>query len=425
MTKVRAAVDFDSSGHLNIKKNSAPEATHSGGRGEPLHDWFPYLEGFSSAFVQNLVNGYFDNPTKILEPFSGVGTTPITLSQLGISSGYCEINPVLRELIDLKSFTLTLSASEREIVTNRLSDLNRNLTSATSMLQPSKDLIAGFAASFGDVKYFPPNSFDLVCRLKSYERSIEDVTVRSYFRIAVSTCLLKGSLLRRAGDVRYKTKRELEGGIPDLLQLISDKINLMMRDIQLLSTENMFGKLELVRENAKDLVNYSGQKYDGVITSPPYLNGTNYIRNTKLELWYLEYLKSKQDMRFYRTAVITSAINDVSKESGAIIVDEAKGVVEEVESRCYDHRIPKMVAAYFDHMSRVLIGLQHSVKGGSPICIDIGDSVYGGVHVPTHEVLVAIGKRIGLEFEDEVVLRKRHSNKGAPLSQRLLVFRRL
>ena len=421
---MRAAVDFDLFGHPVLKKNSAPEATHSGGRGEPLHDWFPYLEGFSSAFVQNLVNGYFDDPKIILEPFSGVGTTPVTLAQLGISSGYCEINPVLRELIDLKSFTLSLTAKEREVVAKNLKDLGRNFVDATSTMQPCNDLIAGFAASFGDVKYFPANSFDFVCRLKTYEQSIKNATVRAYFRVAVATSLLKGSLLRRAGDVRYKTKRELAEGIPDLSQLIADKINLMVRDIQLLSDSTEFGKLDLVSENAKDLVNYAGQKYDGVITSPPYLNGTNYIRNTKLELWYLEYLKSKQDMRFYRSAVVTSAINDVSKESGALVVEEARDVVQAVESQCYDHRIPKMVAAYFEHMSQVFVGLQHSVRGGSPICIDIGDSVYGGVHVPTHEVLIATGKRIGLEFEDEVVLRKRHSNKGAPLTQRLLVFRR-
>ena len=424
MTRFNFVAELDLFGRPLLRKNSALEATHSGGRGEPMHDWFPYLEGFSSAFVTNLFDEYFEKPFSVLEPFSGVGTTPVTLSQLGIECGYSEINPVLRELTALKAFALSLPSEKRKVLTQKLYYLGGAFESGASDLVPCVDLTGAFEASFGNVKYFPPDHFDLVCRLKTYERTIDDKTLRAFFRIAVATSLLKGSLLLRAGDVRYKTKRELAEGIPSLSLLIEDKLKLMASDIQSINDAGAFGKLRLVNENAKDLGSYDGQKFDGVITSPPYLNGTNYIRNTKLELWYLEYLKTKQDMRFYRSAVVTSAINDVSKESGKLVIDEAVDTVRAVEDRCYDQRIPKMVAAYFEQMSQVFFGLKHSVSKGSPICIDIGDSVYGGAHVPTHEVLVASGKQIGLKIETEVLLRKRHSNKGAPLSQRLLVFRK-
>lgn len=407
-----------------IKKGSAPEATHSGGRGEPLHDWFPYLEGFSSTFVQNLVDEYFQSPKMILEPFSGVGTTPVTLAQMGIATGYSEINPTLRELVDLKAYTLSLSAKHRDVLVPKLQKLVCVFLDEALKLQPCEQLLTAFTASFGTVTYFLSDTFDLVCRLKSYEREIQDPTVRAFFRCAVASSLLKGSLLRRAGDVRYKTERELAQGIPALSQLVTDKLNLMIRDIRLIVGSQDFGNIELISENAKDLVRYDGTKFDGVITSPPYLNGTNYIRNTKLELWYLEYICTKKDMRFYRTAVVTSAINDVSRESGAVLLEEAIDTIRAVENQCYDQRIPKMVAAYFEDMGHVLRGLKECVSIGSPICIDIGDSVYGGVHVPTHEILAATGKKMGLALEAEVILRKRYSNKGAPLSQRLLVFRK-
>ena len=41
------------------------------------------------------------------------------------------------------------------------------------------------------------------------------------------------------------------------------------------------------------------------------LNGTNYIRNTKLELWFLGKLKSENDLRVLRDEILTSGINDV------------------------------------------------------------------------------------------------------------------
>ena len=45
--------------------------------------------------------------------------------------------------------------------------------------------------------------------------------------------------------------------------------------------------------NAKDLINKNFKKFDGVITSPPYLNGTNYFRNTKLELWFMNFINDE------------------------------------------------------------------------------------------------------------------------------------
>jgi hypothetical protein len=48
------------------------QVTHQGGRGEPFHDWYPYLEGFSSEFVKYILTKYMPNAKKIIEPFAGV-----------------------------------------------------------------------------------------------------------------------------------------------------------------------------------------------------------------------------------------------------------------------------------------------------------------------------------------------------------------
>ena len=74
-------------------------ATHTGGKGEVFHDWYPYLEGFSSSFVSSVFEKYLSNAKKILDPFSGIGTTPIYLTINGIKSYYCEVNPVLKNLV--------------------------------------------------------------------------------------------------------------------------------------------------------------------------------------------------------------------------------------------------------------------------------------------------------------------------------------
>ena len=79
-------------------------------------------------------------------------------------------------------------------------------------------------------------------------------------------------------------------------------------------------------------------------------------------------------------------------------------------------------AGNFNHMKEVIIGLSKHVKRNGAICLDIGDSIYAKTHIPTHEILSEIAANNNLVKKDEIVLRKRHSNDGTELSQRLLVF---
>lgn len=401
--------------------NSA-EGTHTAGRGELLHDWFPYLEGFSSGFVRKIVGSFFHNPKLIIEPFNGVGTTPVALADIGVDCIYSEANPFLVELMEAKKQVMKLPRQDLKDLAHEVSSIEFLVSERLSGQEQDKEFGSYYQNTFGKAKYFTDVTFENILRLKSLEREIKVEPVRLLFRVAVASSLLKSSLLKRAGDVRYRTEKELKAGIDDVLDVLRERLHLIARDLGKIEI-NKNATQELITTDARDW-KYEAFEADGVITSPPYLNGTNYIRNTKLELWYLGYLKNKEDLRALRTAVITSAINDVSKDSGRFYCVEAQEIVEKLNEENYDKRIPRMVADYFNHMKTVMEGLVTNVKDQAPVCIDIGDSVYGGVHVPTHEILVEIGKGTGLYLDDEVVLRKRYSNRGATLSQRLLVFRK-
>lgn len=54
--------------------------------------------------------------------------------------------------------------------------------------------------------------------------------------------------------------------------------------------------------------------------------------------------------------------------------------------------------------------------------MDIGDSQFAGVHIPTHEILVKICESHGFKLYQEEILRKRRSKNGMILTQRLLKF---
>jgi hypothetical protein len=102
-------------------------ATHSAGRGETFHDWFPYLEGFSSSFVKTVRRQYLPESTHIIEPFAGIGTTPIYLAEEGIDCSYCEINPILLHLIKTKTSALTSERDKRFKIAERLLKISSQL----------------------------------------------------------------------------------------------------------------------------------------------------------------------------------------------------------------------------------------------------------------------------------------------------------
>src|SRR5208337_2115185 len=100
----------------------------------------------------------------------------------------------------------------------------------------------------------------------------------------------------------------------------------------------------------------------------------------------------------------------------------ARDLMRQLESRAYDRRIPQMVSAYFSDMADVLSAVTLHLTERARMAIDIGDSCYGGVHVPTPRILTELARNTGWQAEREIVLRRRSSRDGTPLSQVLLVF---
>ena len=101
-------------------------------------------------------------------------------------------------------------------------------------------------------------------------------------------------------------------------------------------------------------------------------------------------------------------------------VEEVVGLLEE---NAYDPRIPRMIACYFQDLTQIFSAVQHHLTENAVIAVDLGDSKYGGVHVPVDRLLSVCLRELDIKKTDEIVLRRRASRDGTPLKQCLLVFR--
>ncbi|MDN3512979.1 MAG: hypothetical protein NG747_01110 [Candidatus Brocadia sp.] len=283
---------------------------------------------------------------------------------------------------------------------------------------------------FVDSKYFEDSVLIQLLRLRSFIDivKLEGELLADTITIAVLASLIPVSFLKKAGDVRFKTKRELEREKVELEIFLPNKMKEIANDI--LNLE--FGLKtapEMILANAKNIDLVNDLAIDVVITSPPYLNGTNYFRNTKLELWYLRYIQLENDLRFFRDQALTSGINDVKKDtsgsSGTDVITKSKllnDTLIKLHKKSYDQRIPLMVKSYFEEMYIVFSKLSEHITERAKILIDIGDSIFAGVHIKTDDILVEILAVLGYALKEKKLLRKRRSRNKEILSQILLVL---
>lgn len=399
------------------------QATFKGGHKEQLHNWYPYLEGYSPRFVQQVVEEFAPQASMILDPFAGTGTTALTAARLGRQAVYCEINPLLQYLIEVKVLATALDSNNRRHVVKLLSQIALSFEFLLNEATPDLELQLAYARTFAQSHFFDSPAYEEVLRARAVidKLACSEPLAAKFLTIGVLSSLVDVSRLIRRGDLRFRNEKELRRGCLRLNDALKGKLRTIVSDLEQMAP--VYNRPTLVCEDARGLAELPSIEIEALITSPPYLNGTNYFRNTKLELWFLRCLRTANDLSNFRRKAVTAGINDVtlSKETGELSAD-LRTLVAQLADSAYDSRIPRMVACYFADMKHVFSSARKHLKENARVIVDIGDSAYGGVHVPTDLLLTSTLKSEGYTLEREIILRKRTSRGRLPLRQVLLVF---
>jgi hypothetical protein len=396
----------------------------------PFQRWYPYIEGYSTDFVKSLIDNFEIKNTLIYEPFAGTGTTLFASDQKGLSTVYSEVNPLLQFLIHTKLKVLKANESQRNKLGNELKNISDTILQTIDNYSEDKGLKISYNILFEGSQYFDEETFLQILKLRSFIDIVrlDNEFLAEVLTLAILSCLLPVSFLKKNGDVRFKTKSELEKDQKKLKDVLPSKIKDIAEDV--LNFQYKSGQThEFILSNAKNIGRVNELRIGAIITSPPYLNGTNYFRNTKIELWFLRYLQHENDLRFFRDQVLTSGINDVKKEyaykNGLDISTKSrllKSTLIELNEKAYDSRIPIMAKSYFEEMYKIFSDCKPHLDNNAKVLIDIGDSIFCGVHINTDEILIELLKDLDFRLIDNKILRKRRSKNKEILTQSLLIF---
>lgn len=339
---------------MQNKFSKAAAGTFILNKNEPIHRWYSYLEGYSSCLIEKTINDIgISNVEAIYDPFCGAGTTVLVAARHGIPSYYSETNPFMRLVIESKINCV-----------KRLRDSNIGSTYLRQLLASVSDMNfvenKNNATWDGFEKYFDPDVLNRVLSLKKEIDKIPDQDSQKIAKVLLASVIVRCSKMKRQGDLRFAKGNEKSDKDKDVVSNFKEKIKEAIDDIESDDCP-ILANTECISEDSRDAE--GEDMVNCVITSPPYLNGTNYVRNTKLELKLCDYIVSEEDLPALHSRGIIAGINNVSKRNSAFETPTCvTQYVNKLKPVAYDKRIPIMVAGYFHDMEQVITRLSQKIN---------------------------------------------------------------
>jgi hypothetical protein len=208
--------------------------TFKGGAKEPFVRWYPYLEGYSTQFVEAILAKYAAGAEVILDPFAGTGTTAFTVAKLNKTAYFCEINPVLQFITAAKTHVRRLNSKSRLRLAEALTEIYHRWDVIIAGCRLDRQLDSAYSRVFGESQYFDPIQYEFVLKARTLidEIALENPLAADLVMIAALSSLVPASRMTRAGDLRYKTAKEVENESVPFTAAAKQKLFEIIRDVR-------------------------------------------------------------------------------------------------------------------------------------------------------------------------------------------------
>jgi DNA methylase len=394
----------------------------------PLHRWVPWIAGFSAEFVEDSIKTYLpqrDPDSCVLDPFAGVGTTLAEAYLSGLNVVGFEINPYAALATNIKLSAMRISVHD---LTRLIAAFERFMEKAeigSLKREPSSQAPSGFS---GRTQLFSPQVERKVLYALDFIHRIEDSALRDIFRLGLGSVMVsfsnysyEPSLTRRAAV----DKPNIEDANVGLS--VSAKLRVMLEDIGWvqghMKTLGWRPKAKVFPKSIFSALQCLPQRnfVDLLVTSPPYLNNYHYPRNTRPQLHWLGFTAGKgyngareneSFGKFWQT------VRDSDPIWLAFEMPELSDIIEAIRSRntekgCYGGPgWANYVATYFNDTHRFCQVLSKLLKPQAVSIIVLGNSIIQGIEVKTDYFFGKIGEQVGLEFEDNHLLRNKRTGNS-------------
>ena len=406
-----------------------------GNRQSPGLRWMKYKEGFSGELVDALIEDAASE--SVLDPFSGIGTTPLTAAGRGLNSAGIEIMPV--GVLAGNALACTANGLDRKVMEKEGYSLLKRVESG----QPPDNKF-----SFPHVRIteaaFPLETEAGLAKAREYIAGVRDSASALMLEFACMSVLENVSYTRKDGQYLrwdYRSGRNLrarmdKGSIQSLPQALRAKLREILDDVEPLKMKYGARMPKFIRGSClKILRDLPEDGFDTVITSPPYANRYDYTRTYALELAWLGC--DQESFSGLRQELLSATVENKSKRAwlencygDSVLLERAlrmfdnQSALQEVlsilEGRVRELSNPhviRLVRGYFQEMSVVISELARVVRPGGTVYM-VNDNVqYHGEEIPVDLILSDFAEQVGFECQHIWLLARGKGNSSQQMGK--------
>ncbi len=405
---------------------NSKEVTFRGKLDIAIHNWFRMTASFSPILVEKILREWgVDEKNKeelrLLEPFAGVGTSPVVSMLNRISGSAIELNPTLffvtknklhwlannHRIAELNEAYNWISKVSGKVQKRRYSSLE-DFTSKTGIKVPELANID---------RWFDLQAITDFLNLREELSSNQDIKqdVKDFLRTAMLSMLLEISHVEhnRVSLTVGKTKKQYPGVKVPLLK----KLETMINDLEAAQGLRL-GKFECFNGDSRsaDKIVGAKKKFDLVITSPPYPNRFSYIRETRPHMFMLGMVDTPYEVG----ELEMSSIGGTWGKATWTLKKPVPNLAPIVEAACRpyikkirDEMMRNYVLLFFNNMYMHSQSLINLMSDRARLAYVVGNSKIQDIPIPTDEILAKIFNDTGaFKAVSTYRMRKRHSQSG-------------
>jgi DNA modification methylase len=375
---------------------------------EPIHRWWPYVQGYSAEFVRTVLAGSsLPRGATILDPFAGSGTTLVEARRAGFRAWGTELlAPAV--LASRVKTAFELEPHRFEAAARRL--LARATRSRPDPLPFLKETRRQFA----------PATLRELLRLRRVLPA-EGSAEPNALRLAFGRILIPSSRLHRSPCLGYARRASVP--TRPVGERFQEAVEEMAGDLTTLRAplENRGPPARVDRQDART-ASWPRGSVDLAITSPPYVNGMDYVMNYKIDLAWLGYVRSYRELAALRSAEVacdnlpraeTDPYLDTHRVPDPWLGEILRQIRENIRRKGTYRRddMHGIVHRYFADLVPVLRRVRDALVPRGRFLVVVGDSLIAGTYIPGDLLLARLAASQGFRIESVEVARSRRSGQ--------------
>jgi hypothetical protein len=403
----------------SFRERDVKSVTFKGSFDYPIHRWFRLTPSFSPELVVDILAHWeLPNNAKVLEPFCGVGTTPLVCQERGLSSWAVELNPLLYFVARVKTTpfrNLTdLAVAAKEVTAQAQSHFSifKTLDTETFLI----DYHDWIPRIRNVTKWWSPLVLKKVVAIRMVLTDASmPVDIANLLKLAVASILIEVSNARH-NHPSLSFAKVAKNDAP-VFERFQEQIETVIRDLQSFPQERP--KTLILQGNSKQLeqVLPANSVFDAVITSPPYPNRYSYARETRPHMFFLELVQDGREVGELETEAIggtwgkaTSVLSGHFDYRSTAAEESLRGIPERIGH--HSHLMQNYVIKYFNDIEQHVESLKPFLRRGTQLAYVIGNSKFYKIFLPSDEILADIFEANGFQIISIERMRRRNSKSG-------------